>query len=282
VTASANPEQYESWNGDQGRRWIGTADERDAMLAPFADALLEHAAVARGEHVLDVGCGCGATTITAARSAGADGAATGVDFAETMLGVARDRCRAASCENVTFVQADAQVDALGGPFDVAISRFGTMFFADTVAAFTNVAQHLRPGGRVCIATWQPLVANEWLIVPAVVLLEFGKMPEDIGPGMPGMFAQSEAETIESILGAAGFADVDVTPVTRPMTIGATVDDAAAYLASSGPGRAILETVPADRHDEARAAVAEALVEHHAPGTGVVLDGGVLITTATLR
>jgi ubiquinone/menaquinone biosynthesis C-methylase UbiE len=282
VTSTANPQQYEDWNGEQGRRWTTNADERDVVLAPFADALLERAAVAPGEHVLDVGCGCGATTITAAQSAGPGGAATGVDLSETMLGVARDRCRVAGCENVTFVQADAQVDALGGPFDAAISRFGTMFFSDPVAAFTNAARHLQPDGRLCIATWQPLVANEWLIVPGAALLDFGTMPEGNEPGMPGMFAQSDDETIERVLGRAGFADVTVTPMTLPMTLARTVDDAVAYLASSGPGRAILQTIPADRHGEALAAVGEALVAHHEPGTGVVLDGAVLITTATLR
>jgi ubiquinone/menaquinone biosynthesis C-methylase UbiE len=265
-----------------GRRWVESADERDAVLAPIADAMLERAAITPGEYVLDVGCGCGATTIASARSAGVAGGATGIDLSAPMLGVARDRARAAGCDTVTFVQADAQTDTLGGPFDVAIGRFGTMFFADPVAAFTNVARHLGPLGRVCIATWQPFFANEWLTVPGAVLLEFGNMPDGVDPGAPGMFGQSDAGTIERTLRAAGFADVAVTPATVPMTVGRTVDEAVAYLTGSGPGHGILETVSADRKDAALAALGEALVAHHDPDAGVVLDGAVLITTAALR
>ena len=74
-------------------------------------------------------------------------------------------------------------------FDAAISRFGTMFFADPTAAFVNIARGLRPSGRLCVATWQPLIANEWLTIPGAALSRYGTIPETEASG-PGMFAQS--------------------------------------------------------------------------------------------
>ena len=279
MTRRPNLEQFEAWNGESGARWVANADTRDAVLAPIASALNHTAGFTAGEQVLDIGCGCGATTLAAARAVGPTGVAHGVDLSEPMLQIARQRAAAAGSTNVSFEQADAQAAGLGGPYDVAISRFGTMFFADPVAAFTNIAAHLVPGGRLCVATWQPLAANEWLVVPGVALLEFGTMPDGGAPGAPGMFAQAEPTRVTTTLAGAGFVQVDVVPRTVALTFG-TVDDAVSYLGDSGPGRAVLETIPADRHEDALAAVRRSLLPHHRPGVGVVLDAGVWLVTAT--
>jgi SAM-dependent methyltransferase len=279
VTTPANPEQLEAWNGEMGHRWVAEADRRDAVLSPIADLLFDHAAITPGERVLDIGCGCGATTITAARAAGPTGVVTGVDLSAPMLRVARDRTKPSRDDPISFVQADVQTDPLAGPFDVAISRFGTMFFSDPIAAFTNIAEHVDPDGRLCIVTWQPLAANDWLIVPGAALLEFGNLPPGADPQAPGMFAQSDPTTIEDQLVAAGFADVAVVPTGVPLNLGRSVNDAVDYLADSGPGRALLDTIPPGRYDEAISAVRDVLSPHHIPYRGVILGAAVWITTA---
>ena len=277
MTHIANTDQYDAWNGDSGRRWVADPDRRDRVIAAVGAVLLDAAGLRAGERVLDIGCGCGATTIAAAKSIGPQGEAIGIDLSEPMLAVARARAEGSQVKNVRFLQADAQVHPLDGvAFDAAISRFGTMFFADPAAAFANIARALRPGGRLCIATWQPLVANEWLVIPGAVLLSFGTMP-DSAEG-PGMFAQSDPEVIASTLTAAGFDAVDVTARSVPLTLGADSNEAAQHLAETGPGRAVLETVPAADRPAALEAVRAVLVDHVTPA-GVELDGAVWITSA---
>ena len=276
----ANTDQYDAWNGDSGRRWVADPDRRDRVIAPVADALFAAAELTPGERVLDIGCGCGATTLTAAATVGPDGAAVGADLSGPMLAVARQRAANAAVANVEFVQTDAQTHAFGdGSFDIAVSRFGTMFFADPVAAFANIARTLRPGGRLCIATWQPLVANDWLTIPGAALLRFGTMPES-GNG-PGMFAQADPAVIDAVLSDGGFDAIEVTPSRVTLNVGADPTDAANYLADSGPGRAVLDTVPESDRPAALDAVRTVLADHLAPA-GVELGGAVWITTARRR
>lgn len=276
---AANQAEYDAWNGDSGRRWVADPDRRDRVMGAVADALLARARLVAGESVLDVGCGCGATTVTAARTVGHSGSVVGVDLSEPMLQVARQRVDAAGLRNVTLLHADAQTHRFEpGPHDVAISRFGTMFFDDPVAAFSNIARTLRQGGRVCIATWQPLVANDWLTIPGAALLRYGTLPEAGGPGT-GMFAQSDPDVIERTLAAAGLTRIDVDRVTVPLHLGADPDDATAHLADTGIGRAVLATIPDADHPAALDLVREALAAHTGPA-GVDLNGAILVTTAT--
>jgi SAM-dependent methyltransferase len=160
VTEIANTDEYEAWNGDTGHRWVVDADRRDHVLAPVADALLAAAHLTLGEPVVDIGCGCGATTLAAARAVGSTGSAYGIDLSGPMLGVARRRAEASGLSSVTLIQGDVQIHRFPARFDAAISRFGTMFFADQTAALANIRRGLRPRGRLCLATWQPLVAND--------------------------------------------------------------------------------------------------------------------------
>lgn len=279
MTETANAEQQAAWNGESGRRWVADADRRDRVLVPVADALLAAAGLRPGDQVLDVGCGCGSTTLAAAERVTPGGGVTGLDLSGPMLEVARRRAADHDRDDVELIRSDAQTHPLpAGRFSVAISRFGTMFFGDPVAAFANIGRALSATGRLCLATWQPLAANEWLTVPGAALLRYGTLPE-AGPGGPGMFAQSEPEAVAAILRAAGYDDIGLDPVAVDLRLGDNPADATDYLAGTGIGRAVLETVADDERPAALEAV-RALMEDRADATGVHLGAAVWIVTAT--
>jgi SAM-dependent methyltransferase len=278
MTTSANASQFDAWNGESGRRWVATADARDRVLAPVGETLLAAAAARPGMRVLDIGCGCGSTTLMTAKSVGNNGSATGIDLSDPMLDVARQRATAGAV-NARFLQGDAQTHAFEPEAaDLVISRFGTMFFADPEAAFANISRALRPDGRLCLATWQPLAANEWLVVPGAALLRHTELPAT-EPDQPGMFAQSDPERVNATLAAAGFADITIEGASVDFTFGRTIDEAVEYLADSGPGRMLLETIPeGPRRRAALADVHDALAEHH-DSSGVRLGGAIWLITA---
>jgi len=275
VTA-ANQAQREAWNGDSGQRWVADADRRDAVLAPVADALIAAAHLAPTEDVLDLGCGCGITTLAAAQAV-RPGKVTGIDLSAPMLDLARERAR--DDEHVTFRQADAQTHPFEpGAYGVVISRFGTMFFDDPVAAFTNIAAATRPGGRLSLATWQPLAANDWLLIPGAALLRYGSLP-DTGGTAPGMFAQSDPAAVTAVLERAGWHAVGVEPVTVNLRLGGDASEATDYLADTGIARAVLDTIDEAQRDRAVAEVTKTL-DAYTTADGVCLHAGIYIVTAS--
>jgi SAM-dependent methyltransferase len=277
VTEIANTDQYQAWNGDSGYRWVTDADRRDRILAPVADALMDAARLTTGEAVVDIGCGCGATTLAAAHAVGSTGAVCGIDLSEPMLGIARRRAQASGLANVGLVQGDVQTYRFRARLDAAISRFGTMFFAIQTAALANIRGGLRPGGRICLATWQPLEANDWLTIPGTALLRYGGFP-DIEAGAPGMFAQSDAENVTATLQAAGYGNPQLEPVKLALSLGADPNEAVDYLAGTGVGRAVLDAVPDDQRPAALDAVRTALADH-TDADGVRLGAAIWIVTA---
>src|SRR5207245_420606 len=147
----------------------------DRQLAPFAAAVLGAARITSSERVLDIGCGCGRTTILAAQHAAE---AIGVDISAPMLECARAEAEERSVANVRFERADMQSRTFEpNTFDVAISRFGVMFFDDPVTAFGNVARALSPGGRLAFVCWQDLGHNEWLLVPGMAAAQHVPLPD---------------------------------------------------------------------------------------------------------
>jgi len=277
MTQVANTDQYEWWNGDAGERWARDADRRDLRMAPIADALLATARIRSGDAVLDIGCGCGATTLRAANAAGHAGSAVGIDLSEPMLAVARRRARQQGVANVRFTRADAQIHELRAAHDIAISRFGTMFFSDPAAAFANIARSTREGSRLCLATWQPLAANDWLTIPGEALLRYAAPPEPTTG--PGMFSQSDPAALAATLSAAGYERIQSDPVIVNLIFGVDAAEAADTLTASGPSRALLETIAESDRSAALDALTSTLAEHQGPD-GVRLAVAIWITTAT--
>jgi SAM-dependent methyltransferase len=283
MTGTVNEAMRATWNAESGGHWVRQQAQLDALLAPWSDRLADAIGLRAGERVLDIGCGCGSTSRAAAAAVGSAGRVVGVDLSEPMLAHGRELADAAGLGNVRFRRGDCQVDALTAdddatPYDVAISRFGVMFFDDPVAAFANVARVLRPGGRLAFVSWAPMAQQEWLTVPFTALAEHvpaaGLAP---APG-PGMFGLSDPEMLADVLRRAGWVDVAVDSERRSMVAGGSVDDAVGLVMSSGVGRAAMAGVPDDVAGVAVAAVRAALAGH-VTARGVELAGVALVTTA---
>lgn len=277
-----NQQQVEAWNGGESTHYVDHADRYDRQLAPFTDALLDRARLEPHHAVLDVGCGCGATTLAAARVAGR---VLGVDLSAPLLDVARSRARAASLDRAEFVVTDAQTHDVGdGAFDVVISQFGLMFFDDVVAAFTNLRRALRPGGHLVAVTWQELDANEWLTVVARVVAAHVALPRFGGlGGGPGMFALQDPTETTDLLRSVGFDDIAVEPLTPEIVLGGggTLDESIDFLLGTGMVRGLLGRIEAPEEREAATdAVRAELTERYQPATGIRLGAaGWLVSAA---
>jgi SAM-dependent methyltransferase len=279
VTVTPNTAQAEAWNGDQGRHWAVNAERQDQMFAEYARLVLDAAQAGGGDRVLDIGCGAGGTTLEAARRV-PGGRALGADLSDLLVAEASRRAERTGLGNVAFTRADAQVHPFpSGAFDVVISRFGVMFFDDPAAAWANIGRALRPGGRLAFCCWQEEAATDFFAVPrAAVAPRVVPLPPPADPDAPGPMALARPERIRSLLGPAGFTDVEVSPATVSLLVGRDPDDAARYITGMGPARALLSDVPAETKEAGIRALSEAFASY-AADDGVRLGGAVWLVTA---
>ena len=205
-----------------------TANEHTPGLGGYDAELRRHDHVLRracdvqpDDHVLDIGCGTGQTTRQAARMA-RSGSALGIDISAPAIKRARELARAERLHNVSFERANAQLHHFAQPrFDLAISRFGTMFFDDPVNAFANIARALRPAGRLVMLVWQAHERNEWDVAIHQSLAGH-EGPAAVVSGGPDPFSLADPPTAERILDAAGFVDVTLADVGEPVYYGPNV------------------------------------------------------------
>jgi SAM-dependent methyltransferase len=221
---ASNSAQLRAWDGEEGSYWAGHAEYFDRSAVPYHQRLLAAAAITDRDHVLDIGCGTGQTTLLAARSASA-GSALGVDLSSEMLAYARRRATDDGIENVWFEQADAQIHPFAlDAFDVAISNTGATFFGDLGAGFDNIGRALRPGGRLALLTWQPLAKNEWIRAFTGALAAGRDLPVP-PPDAQGPFALADPDRVRDILSGSGFTDIDFDGAQERMWFGDDADDA---------------------------------------------------------
>lgn len=266
-----NQGQTEAWNGGESAHYVSHADQYDRQLAPFTEVLLKHVDLGPDDNVLDIGCGCGVTTLQAAQRARA---ALGVDISHPLVGIARDRARAAAVDNVEFVVADAQTHGFDeGDFEVIISQFGSMFFDDLESAFANLRRALASGGRAALITWQELDANEWLMVVGRAAAPYAELP-DLGgrAGGPGMFALKHPDELTALLTGVGFTKVSVEPVSTTILLagGESLDESLDFLLGMGMVRGLLGRLEIDEHEAALEEIRATLFEHYEAGVGVRL------------
>jgi SAM-dependent methyltransferase len=277
VTVS-NDEQIRYWNDDAGPQWARHQDRIDENLRPFGEQAMEALDLQPGQAVLDVGCGCGTTTLALADRVGPGGRVAGVDISAPMLAAARRRVGGRT--NVEFHEADAQSAALPVTADRLFSRFGIMFFADPVAAFANLASATAPGGRLAFACWQHPSRNPWIaVIAAAAASAVPDMPPPPPLDSPGPFAFSSSDRVRAVLIDAGWSDVATQGYERFQRLGASLDDALEHISHLGALRRALAAAGEAGADAVYAAVREALVPY-AGTDGVVADAAAWIVTAT--
>ena len=248
----------------------------DAELRLHDEVLRRTHNLRADDRILDIGCGTGRTTRDAARSA-RQGSALGVDLSASMIERARELARAERVHNVAFEQGDAQVRRFPeGGFDLAISRFGTMFFNDPVAAFANIAVGLRPAGRLVMMVWQEHERNEWSVaIERALGREGSSLP---APEARVPFSLADRATVEAILGAAGFGEATFTDVHQPVYYGPDVAAALEWVRGFSSTREVLRRLDAAAAERALARLREALATH-AGERGVWFDSRAWIVEA---
>jgi SAM-dependent methyltransferase len=242
VNAGSRPNaaQWKNWNEVSGPKWVRAAAVMEQRLAPVNDLLLRHAAPRPGEQVLEIGCGTGATTRLLADAVGATGGVLGVDISAPMLALAEGRLAEAGAGQARLLAADAQIHPFpAATFDLALSRFGVMFFAEPIAAFKNIAAALKPGARLVFAAWAGIEANPHWQAPYAIALRHLGPPKPRPQRSPGPLAFSDPEYVREILAAAGFDSIAVT--AAPVTLAGRSAAAEAELALLfGPSGALVE------------------------------------------
>ena len=206
----ANTEQAEFWAA-RASSWMSLESHHENVIGPAGRMAMDRLGPQPGQRVVDLGCGTGQTTVELAGRVAPGGYAFGVDIAAALLDRARERATDTGVDNIEFQHADVQNSDLGhAQFDGAFSRFGVMFFADPVAAFTNVRRSLKPDGVLSFACWQPLTANDWMFVPAQAAVSvLGTLPEMPAPDAPGPFSLADQDRVRNILDSARFHRVDI-------------------------------------------------------------------------
>lgn len=272
-------DQIAYWNGPGGARWVAQQAHTDTMLAPVAAAAIAHAAPRPDQRVLDIGCGCGLTTLTLADMLTGGGHVIGLDVSAPMLEVARRRT--GERVNITWQLADAATHPFPqDSIDLLFSRFGVMFFGDPVAAFANLRRAVRPGGRLVFACWRDFAENPWMMVPfTAVAPHVPDQPPPV-PGAPGPFAFADQARVERILTQAGWSAPRFSNLDVMLDIGGGqgIDAAVAQTAQVGAAARALQGQPDEVVRAAMADVRTALLPHTTEN-GVMLAGAIWLVTA---
>ena len=254
-------------------------EHTDITLAPMTEALLAFAAPRLGERVLDIGCGCGATTLEFARAVGPTGRVAALDISGPMLAEGKARAEAAGISNVDWQQADAATAALSG-FDLLTSAFGLMFFGDPVAAFAHMRRAANTGARMAFVCWRQLDENPWMQVPMnAVARHLPPRPKPV-PNAPGMFAFTDPQRVLEILTEAGWAPprLDKLDLDLDIAAGRGLDEAVVQSTQIGAVNSWVRGQPAEVVSTAVASLREALAAH-LDGASVRLRGAMWLVSS---
>jgi SAM-dependent methyltransferase len=274
----SNRAQLVYWNGPIGHMWAQAQEKRDRDHAPMTAAVLKLAAAAPGEHVLDIGCGSGTTTLQLAQAVEPVGSVVGVDLSGPMLAVAKRRAMESGSQ-AQFIEGDV-TDYRFEPkrFDLAFSQFGVMFFADPAASFANVFAAAKDGGRLVFVCWRASTENPWSAIPESAAKPLLPPMEPVPPDAPGRYSFANPDRVKSILLQAGFHAPQIERFDALIHLGDTPEAAASSSIDAGPLARILADSDDDTRQRVREAVTARLAREMRPG-GVSLEAGCWLVAA---
>ncbi len=279
VQEGPNAQQSQYWNEVAGPKWVALSDTIHGQIEPLGSAAMQRAGIEPGQRVLDVGCGCGHTSIELARRVGEGGHVDGLDLSAPML--AEARARSGEPANLRFEVADVQSHDLGeAVYDRIFSRFGVMFFADPQAAFANLRRALKPKGRMVFVCWQEIGKNPWMAVPGAAAAKHVEMPAPPVPHAPGPFAFADAERVTRLLQGGGFSNVACEPLEQKLVIGRGMspEQLVEFSLQMGPAGATMREADDALRGQLRASVAEA-IEPYRGDDGLEMEAAAWIFSA---
>ena len=261
-----------------GEFWVEKQVRMDERLAPYGDAMMKAAAPQPGEVGLDIGCGCGDTTLALAKAVAPGGDALGLDVSAPMLSHARVRAEREGAR-AAFVEGDATRAPLPqAHFDLAISRFGVMFFEDPTQAFAHIRTALKPGARLVFVCWRKLDENPWMKNMNTAVAPFGPPPPPPNPEAPGPFSFGNPDRVQRILQQAGYRNISLEPFDWPMDMGLDVESAVSDYVRTGSAVALLNALADEQRERAVAAI-RAVMQAHLAGDRVRMGSAAWIVSA---
>ena len=275
-----NTKQKEFWSGKGGDYWVVKQNEMDIMLNPLGKKALAKLNLKSNSKVLDIGCGCGATTLEIAKVV-SEGTVTGLDISVPMLDKAKSEAKNKGIENVDFKVVDVQVEQLAyEEYDSAYSRFGVMFFDDPFEAFKNIFSSLRKAGELSFVCWQDPSLNPWQSLSLQVIRGYLDMPSP-PPRSPGPFAFHEKDYVKEILEKSGFSNISFDDNQEDITMfaGKSLEEASEdYLAINPVVTEMLKDSTDDLKSEIVESLKEAFSEFHR-GDGLVFPSATWVVSA---
>jgi SAM-dependent methyltransferase len=273
---AVNAEQAEAWNGASGQHFIEQRERHERMRSRLTARLLAAAQIQDGDNVLDIGCGCGDTTILAARAT-PSGHALGADLSRIQLAEAGRLTAGAGVTNARFEAADAQVHPFpAGTFDVVLSNFGVMFFDDPGAAFANLRNALRRGGRLAFLCWRTREENPFFTTgyaEAAAVLGHRERP-----GPDAAFSLADPSRVGALLSGARFGGVEFAKADEPMLIGRDLDDVLEYERTFTSAQGVLTGLSPAQAGQLASQIRDQLAPYTSPG-GVIMPGAAWLVTA---
>ena len=275
-----NAKQKDFWSGKGGDYWVEKQSEMDIMLNPLGEKALAKLDLQSNSKVLDIGCGCGATTLEIAQIV-SDGAVTGLDISVPMLDKAKSEAKIQGIANVDFKVVDVQVEQLAyEEYDSVYSRFGVMFFDDPFEAFKNIFSSVKAGGELSFVCWQDPSLNPWQSLSLQVIRGYLDMPSP-PPRSPGPFAFHEKDYVKEILEKSGFSNISFDDNQEDITMfaGKSLEEASEdYLAINPVVTEMLKDSTDDLKSEIVESLKEAFSEFHR-GDGLVFPSATWVVYA---
>ena len=270
-----NIKQKQFWSGAGGDVWVDKQREMDIMLNPLGERVIQGLDLKEETKILDIGCGCGATTLEIAKLVN-QGEVIGVDISEPMLERATQTASDMALTNISYQVKDVQVDEMpNNYFDIAFSRFGVMFFEDPFEAFKNINHSLKDNGQLSFVCWQHASLNPWQSLSIQVIKEFLDLPAP-PPKSPGPFAFEDKSYIEEILNASGFRDIEIKDNQEDIVMfsGKSIREACEdYLTINPVVTEMLKNSPSELREEILEALIGKFSNYHK-------DDGLLFPSAT--